>query len=440
MKFLLLLMMITKVFAGVDPYKKKGTNQTPVCDNTYVELDNLPPVRDQGRYGTCYAHAAVNLLDYHRCAKSPSPVSCYQDKGSVLHLARFYKTESEDEIVIGGDAGTILARFQGSRKVAKESCATYEDWKKLDGLHRQEIGKLNAPSSERSEIDYFYFISNKINKGATYSEMTCFAQEIVDAGVQSNVNDILSILLKAKGSTWQELRYKILVPESCKNDQITYPDYKTVKYPNYNDNPTFAGFRNHIYHSLKAGAPVEASFCSSSNADGSCNYHSAVIVGQRHVCSLSKCELQFRIHNSYGKRWQEYNDNGWVNAENLSNLMMDKSYGLGVMTLLPKGQTLNKSTSAPYYENAPSGMSMTSLNAQGKESLNPSEKCYQANGSSYQHVEEEPEYPVAPSKPSTVIYSAPSIPGGSKTYVCKKAGQNNMYTDKPQAGWDCKGI
>lgn len=87
MKFLLLAFISTSVFA-FNPYQIKPAGYSPACDSK-IEVPNLPPVRDQGRYGTCYAHSSVLLIEHLRCSGKPDPQACYANKGSVLHLAAF---------------------------------------------------------------------------------------------------------------------------------------------------------------------------------------------------------------------------------------------------------------------------------------------------------------------------------------------------------------
>ena len=47
--------------------------------------------------------------------------------------------------------------------------------------------------------------------------------------------------------------------------------------------------------------------------------HSVVICGYKKVINIKTKEIieLFKIHNSWGEKWQKENNNGWCNAKNL---------------------------------------------------------------------------------------------------------------------------
>lgn len=329
---------------AINPYQIRPPGYSPVCDKSLVVVTNLPPVRDQGSYGVCYAHSGMLLLDHLRCSTSQSPSLCYSDQGSVLHLAKFMN--EGNKIEMGGHAGQVLSRFLNTKKLSTERCAEYDDWKKLDQHYQEERRNLSVFQRDLPEVDYFYYISKRLKGNAGRDEMSCFAREILEAGVNQSMTDVMAILEKGKSLNWQELRYEILVPKNCLQSAVTFPEYTVHSYPSYREEKTFKGFRDFIFSALSQNVPVEASFKAEDNG-----YHSSTITGQRHVCDKKRCELQYRIQNSYGKSWQEFNDDGWVNAENLVSLM--EEYSLGVMAILPKGKNLSKTSVSPYYVSSP---------------------------------------------------------------------------------------
>jgi hypothetical protein len=416
-------LFLAQAFA-VDPYKLKPQGMKPICDKSYVEVGNLPPVMDQGQYGLCYAHSSLLLLEHLRCSKSPNPSSCYSHKGSVLHLARFNSTY-EDTIPIGGDPGSVLSTFHyKGRKLATSACAPYEKWKELDNKHKDEIKTLVVPRDGSGEYDFFYYLWTQLKKDSSYDARLCWANEIMDTGLNQNVQDLMAVLDKSNEMSWQELRYKILVPKSCLEKTINYPDYQLTSYPrNSRDKKDFKSIRDQIYRSLSKGYPVEASFCAQTNSNGECGYHSASIVGQRHVCDRSNCKLQFRIQNSYGQSWQRYNDNGWVDGENLTKLMADRSMGLTIIT--PKGEALDNGQVSPFYTSSPVDRKARSATHSSGES------CWKVDPASVQNnpnaLPEQDEAIVKPSRPR--------IPG--KIYHCKKDGKN-IFTDNPSPDMKCK--
>lgn len=420
---LLNTLILSSAFA-VNPYQLKPAGMKPVCDKSYVEIQNLPPLRDQGVYGLCYAHSTLMLLEHLRCSQSSSSSSCYKNAGSVLHLARF-NTNKGQRIVAGGFPGNVLEHFRyNGRDLATESCAPYEKW--LD------LGKTSPPADASGEHDYFYSMWNKLRENSSHENKLCLANELKDAGFNQNIQELMSVIDKVNELSWKELRYKILVPESCFNESIKYPDYDILPYPRRGtDKKDFKGLRDQIYRSLSKGYPLEASFCAETDSNGNCGYHSATIVGQRHVCDLNECRLQFRIQNSYGESWQRHNDNGWVDGENLTKLMADSS--MGVTTILPKGESLNQNLTAPFYTNSPVGPGTP------RSQHSSGESCWSVNTSAIENYQEPTPLPLPVPKFDNSSLKKPEKEETKKNvlYICKKDGQT-IFTDSPTPDMTCR--
>ena len=338
----------------VNPYKKNPPSMVPLCDSSNIELKNLPPTLDQSFYGVCYGHSSLLLLEYLRCHGSSDPKQCYSKRGSVLHLSKF--DHDKNEIRIGGNTGNILVNFKAqNRKLATEECASYDKWLAMDQIEKEKRQKLKLErrrirgnNSQEFEEDIFHFMSDSLQKDSSPKNKQCWADHLAKAGVNLNVSEILKVLNTTNLQNWKELRYSILVPEKCRKDMMEYPKYNHFSF--YDHDKSFQSNRNIIYAALAAGYPVEAGFCASLDANKNCEFHSATIVGQRHVCNNSICRLEFKIQNSYGRSWQEYNNNGWVDAENISELMTDP--GLGLNIILPEGKEFYVG-SAPFHRSLP---------------------------------------------------------------------------------------
>lgn len=286
-----------------------------------------------------------------------------------MHLARFneYYVEKLDR---GGEAKNVLKYFQEKgRKLARERCAPYPTWELLNIKLNEGLTKLPKPIDKKNperSYDYFSTLSSKLKAGANNEEKRCWAEEIVGSNVGQNVNDIISIMDQANRLTAEQLRYKVLVPDKCFKDIIEYPPYERDDYPTHDK--SFQQMREYVNNALKRGYPVEAGVCISRNREGACiSSHSTIIAGQRYTCNGSQCRLQFRIQNSYGQRWQELRDNGWVDAENFTNSMKDFSLGFTVIT--PQGQPLKPLLPAKHH-----GKSPVTANTPTKEY--GKEKCY----------------------------------------------------------------
>lgn len=346
-KFILALLFVSFHVWSASPYKLKSFSEIPVCDNTYIELSHLPPVRDQGTLGMCYAHSSVLLLDYLRCGKSLDPDNCYKERGSVLHAASF---DIRSGIHISGTPTMLLSLFREKRQLATESCADYEAWKNLEKDYRSEIKGLKLGKENQYKADFFYLIS-QMNKTATDEERLCWAQDIVSAGVHQDLENILAILKNSKASYASDLRYKILVPSQCSKNMITYPEYKLTVYPPLMEKKTEKGIKDFVFRTLSAGAPLEARLCVTRKKDKCLLGHSLAITGQRYICSKSSCRQEFRVQNSFGQGWQKKNNDGWIDADKFIEHM--EGPGLGLMAILPKDMALDTSLENPEYSENP---------------------------------------------------------------------------------------
>ncbi|MGE3610814.1 MAG: hypothetical protein AB7I27_14580 [Bacteriovoracaceae bacterium] len=469
-KLIFLLVLISNIsFAFTDYELRSGKD--PICDASYIELRNRPPVLDQGLHGLCYAFSTTSILEYLRCSKSINPNNCYQNKPAPTHLARYNNTYN-DTIAIGGSAKQIMAVFQNVRTLVPESCMNYGSWEKLNKEFEDKIKEAQGSDSYDEDKDFFFFLTKEIYK-KDEATLSCYAQKIVDSGMQKNLQEVMKIL-RTSDSDWNALRFKLLLPKECFNNFIQYPDYTIENYPqDFRTPKTVNGAKNFVYQSLKAGFPVEANFCAEVYNDGKCGGHSVMLVGQRYVCDNNGCDLQFRIQNSYGQTWQDTHDNGWVNADNLiSNMMMLK----GTMnTIMPKGYKIDKLLTYPVKERFPVENSSKVALASRFDSLGSEEKCY-VSSSDYEIPKTEPTppptaveepaplkpspqvkpnrtnpgkkpsnkpapIPAAPSVPEVVQHDeqeTPSAPRQRKLYICRGEDGKAVFTDYEKEGMVCE--
>lgn len=432
--FLLTIFSINTCIA-INPYLTKSSKKAlPICDYGRIEVSNLPPVLDQGNYGLCYAHSASLLLEHLRCSKSSNPDQCYQDRGSVLHLSKF-NTYNENKISIGGQPRTILNNFlTRGRMMARENCAPYELWTNLYPEHLEERNKILTPDGDRGEYDYFHYAWRMLKNNSSEESKECWATEMTGLGVNHNFEDLMKIISEVNKLSWQEFRYQILVPNSCLSNQIEYPQYETILYPKLNETPTHQGFRNHLFQSLSANHPVEISFCDSKDINDKCTYHSTTIVGQRYICNKSECNLQYKIQNSYGRTWQDEHDGGWVEAKNLISLINHNS--LGLTTVIPKGDKLNKKLIAPPYDGQINSNSP-------KRKSNHQDKCLEIGQNTFNPLTDNEKILTLPPvnyRDGDKPHQIPDFPGKKEgvIYFCTDQNGNTTFTDIPTPGQKCR--
>src|SRR5690606_31018000 len=131
----------------------------------------------------------------------------------------------------------------------------------LDYSYRREISR--AAKDLDPEKDFFFVLSQGLMGNSDYNSRSCYAREMINAGVDQTFQDLMEILEKGNLMSWKELRYKILVPESCRQEGVYFPDYDIDTFPGPGETRSFESVRNRIYQALVKGYPTEISFCSS---------------------------------------------------------------------------------------------------------------------------------------------------------------------------------
>lgn len=391
MKWLLLVFVSSQALAYYNPYQVKE-NERPVCDDSYLELTNTPPLREQGSIGICYAFSSLLLLEHLKCSEEKNPSQCYaSNRASPIDMAKYLRTKGENEIIIGGDPQTVLARFSSDKKLVNEACASMNNWKQLG----------YQPDYE----DYFHQIHNAIINGATQTEIQCFAQDLSGANL-GEVSHLIHTLSQAKNLTLGQLRAEILYKKNCTAPDITFPAYQTHSYPTRNEKKTNQGILNFVKNNLDINSPVEVSFCAEKNDQGKCFYHSATITGMRNICSGNQCHVQYKIQNSYGRAWQEIYDDGWVNST-LINESIINTPGLDLNSVTRAGRPLPKTASYIAHTSRPNVMG----NCENQNSM---------------------------STTTTTVTFEPQASQRPVIYQCRDHDNRLHYSDKPLTGMFCK--
>lgn len=358
MKILILLTLITlPALAYYNPYETRG-NRVPICDDTYLELTNLPPIREQGSIGICYSFSSLLLLEHLKCSKTEDPEKCYQsNRGSAVDLTKFMKGKSKNLISIGGDPQYVLRNFAENRSLVNDACTYFDKWARL-------------PYSSGYE-DFFHVLKEDL-KSNNQAAIACHAQDMASQNM-GNVNQLLSLMETSRELSVEKLRSQFLYNKSCQEPNITFPAYDMHRYPEYGGSATRAGIFKFIKANLEKQSPVEISFCAEKDDQGQCYYHSTTVVGMRNICDQTGCNVQYRIQNSYGKSWQDNHDDGWVNADLISQSVIDTPQ-ISLTSISPKGQT--PKTQSPYLQHQKVPFKMAAKTSLSSQNRFGASQCY----------------------------------------------------------------
>lgn len=331
-----------EAFKQIDPSYSQLAKEIPV--------DSMPPYRSQDGTNLCSAFAATALIEQNNCRLFPKNYCDWNNlrwRPSPLHLGAASKTkynESEKEynyddnfkeLPLINTGLNVFAMLIGVRKslVHAESCYPFEQFVARhngDNLEmRNEIERLRDVYFEKRTLAD----SNDTQNG--FCEK-CLLEDLRQSfGLPSTTSEIVKLSRAAKSfdeflyiTLFQKCRNKVLLlSPDIKNgvNEITYT--QTARKAD-EPRPTYGRFIDKAKDILNRNIPFSLGLCLEGGPDEKGDWtdcskksgHSVVISGYRKLCRVSKpqdCKEMLKVHNSWGKGWQDRNNDGWVDAKNL---------------------------------------------------------------------------------------------------------------------------
>ncbi len=317
---------------------KPLTNEYPVEDKSQsVFVKNMPRVRSQDSFNTCYGCSSATIAQKYICDNHPSYVgkncSALTPDMEISQLDLISKSLTNRD----GQSKGMPSNHTNIR--IKD-----EDRKKTSGVH----SLLNAQPkfSFNSELCFpfdqlvekygdksidltdkllkrleDYYISKRTEADSTCTE--CLQD--IDHGLNAAVTqDQFNTALKK--NSFGEFLYSLIFNKQCEK-KINLPEGPNVGlFPKINE----PSQKSDLLAKLK-----EAIGTTSSNRpvllgnvclyldkkSNQCFTHSVVISGYKTMCNdkKTKCKSFVKVHNCWGNDWQAANADGWVDAENLMN-------------------------------------------------------------------------------------------------------------------------
>ena len=303
----------------------------------------LPPLISQDTLGICYASAAATLINFQQCKSKNIECKSQTDAELVsqLGIARYATDpipgtleeydDSYTKLKEGGSSVTILNRVtSGMYRLPSEKCVSLarilsKEIIKSEGATKAQLAlwkdfkiqylayqKAKKEGCEECASNAYSTALNSVTKNLNLEEEPANTE-------QASQTKLLSALSK---DTYEEALNSLLYPPKCSEDKNGIEFDKdahkeTFQFPN-NEKATLNQKIDKIVSILQSKDPVVLEgICVADCKTKQPKLHAVVIAGYRKKCQKNSCKYAFRIINSAGKRWQELNNDGWVEADNL---------------------------------------------------------------------------------------------------------------------------
>ncbi|MEN0060263.1 MAG: hypothetical protein AAGB31_15600 [Bdellovibrio sp.] len=333
------------------PAFKTAKNPSNIQED--MTIKNMPPIRSQDGLNICYAEVAATLLQAENCKATNTQCDSLSDKDtfSSIDLTRFMVTSDNAISSIrssygglnfksGGSAANIVSiMINKVKKGASEECASLD--KILSKMHSRNESE-EAQTAMWARMEKYY--TDAKNCSTCLSNIYATAKDDIDRNL--NLRTTNEEVLKAfSEETFEKFLDQLLGTEKCKkiSDMVFFEgvDMEVGIFPKSGQSPSLRQLKEKTKEILKLGRPLalenicidlktgsKAPNCSDIDAPclakspaAQCDKdlrHSVAIAGYRKVCKQpNDCKELFKVVNSWGKSWQEQNNDGWVEANNL---------------------------------------------------------------------------------------------------------------------------
>lgn len=339
--FIVIILVLSAPNVKASTFVRTPNNYNVVRNQS--EVQNMPKITSQDGLGICYAHVAATMLQTENCrilkqnCASLSPTETF----SPLDLTRYHRPQDgatgrrRDYKNLKFDGGDIHnAIIIGGLMVggaASEECVS------LDKLlsqydNREDAVELQAQMWERLKTKYEE--TKKLANGIDPNCTSCLDNIYATAAAETeeefgqNLNLAVSNISLARAfarDTLGEFLDRVTGASKCnKTSQLVKfanPEQKYSFFPT-TDSASPEVVKNKIRDVLKGGRPVSlGNLCLGQEPPNKCaagNSHGVVIAGYREICTPSgSCRYAFKVVNSWGKTWQERNNDGWMDGETI---------------------------------------------------------------------------------------------------------------------------
>ncbi len=327
----------------------------PVCTVKGSSVIQMPPHRDQGPTGDCYAFAARALAQNHYCKTNP----CHYNNGNddTLSVLDAVSLTYRKRIRNGGLTEEVLNAINQEGGMFRESCAPFDVFIRNGELVNNKTGQpvesRITGNVAQNEAKWHFLIrqamENSSKEGTSAVQRKDIAQKLIrDLGLFHSSSSVCSDCnpratpLAASGANVcdaeksfelaivqnsltkkdiSNVAYELLVPRACADQRLTIKHFTT-------HSQTFNSAddrRKFIANLLAHGSVVATMICALPPGEiekakrlfhDTCGLHSLVVSGIRERCCNGVCSSEYQFYDSAkGFADSEKTDDGWISEK-----------------------------------------------------------------------------------------------------------------------------
>lgn len=290
---------------------------------TLIEIPNMPAYKTQDGMGECKAFALAAIVQQYVntvCRSDiPDPKNPPADWaisyfGMLIYTNR--SIESEGTFQPNQEKGLGMRKIiedlsNSGNRLILESCKSFD--KMVDNF-----GRKDGSEKINQFLDYLKKMYND-NRGKTEAGIADNSECLSEINTSTGLNVKLDNLKKALSKDSYDKFLYTLFFDGCKREDFPC-GFSPAPYPLDSMDVSSVDVKKQVIKGLRLGKPVLFSgLCVSFDEGNKCSEsHAVVISGYKKVCEaglINTCKEVFKIHNSWGKAWQDRNNDGWVDAD-----------------------------------------------------------------------------------------------------------------------------
>ena len=320
--FPFLLIFTATCFAGGHPAFTPMPQEYLSTSGQIIEVRNMPKVRNQGGLPVCDGYAAWYLLMQYQCKRAGSDCKSLEP-GAVPHPVLFaslgatssYSGKYGRTTVLyseGSATYSALNELQSTGKALADSCFNYEQLV-YSKYHGDQVSMAKAFESLKAN----YFDQFKSTGKVCMDCLLTTLQQNFDLTVDATTAE------KALNEKiFDQFLYDVMYGQCRTKAKMPFA-FENRGWPNDNESASYDGFIKKLAGIFGTNTPVAVGACLDEQppTDHCKSAHGMAIAGYRKVCNGGRCSEYIKVHNSWGKEWQDRNSKGWIDARNFYEYM-----------------------------------------------------------------------------------------------------------------------